>query len=407
MIHTALPLRSPVSWNCLVFVKRCLSGWLGGRGLPTLVLASLTLTTGSLRGADISFRNEVQRSLDQGLAWLQTQQNSNGWWSTPDHPAVTGLALTAFSGEPTGRFKSLPPGLLKGYTFLTQCAKPDGGIYQRELASYNTSLAMMALLSAPSGDYDSLLKNARNYLIGLQADRGRVGVLDTPFDGGIGYGGIQKDPDVNNTYTALQALYHSRHLIKDQGVRGVKDLNWEAAIHFLEKCQNLPDRNPESYVSDKAQDRGGFIYHPGRSMAGGETNAVTGKVALRSYGSISYAGLLSYIYADLKKDDPRVVAVMNWLSSNYTLEENPGMGPQGLYYYLHLLTKGLHAAGVDELVLKDGRRVAWRKEVAMRLMSLQQRDGSWSNTSPRWWEKDANLVTAYSVLALETIWRGL
>lgn len=367
---------------------------------------SLVLTV-TASAADFSFRNEVQRSLDQGLAWLQTQQNSNGWWSTPDHPAVTALALTAFAGEPTGRFKSLSPELSKGYSFLTQCAKPDGGIYQRELASYNTSLAMMALLTAPAGDYDPLLKGARNYLVGLQSDGARPGVLDTPFDGGIGYGGIQKDPDVNNTYTALQALYHSRHLVKDEGARGAKDLNWQAAIRFLEKCQNLPERNQEPYVSPRPEDRGGFVYHPGRSMAGGETNAATGKVALRSYGSISYAGLLSYIYADLKKEDPRVAAVMEWLQANYTLEENPGMGQQGLYYYLHLMTKGLSAMGVEELVLRDGRRVAWRREVAMRLMTLQQRDGSWINASPRWWEKDPVLVTSYSVLALETIWRGL
>lgn len=356
---------------------------------------------------DVSFRNEVQRSLDMGLAWLQAQQNSNGWWSTPDHPAVTALALTAFSGEPTGRFKNSSLELRKGYEFLTQCVKPDGGIYQRELTSYNTSLAMLALLQAPSGGYDTILRRARGYLVGLQNDRGVLGQLDTPFDGGIGYGGIQKDPDVNNTYTALQALYHSRHLARDQGTRGGKDLNWEAAIHFLEKCQNLPDRNREPYVSPHAADRGGFIYHPGRSMAGGETNATTGKVALRSYGSISYAGLLSYIYADLKKEDPRVKAVLDWLRANYTLQENPGMGQQGLYYYLHLMTKGLSAAGVDELALQDGRRVAWRHEVALRLLSLQQRDGSWVNTSPRWFEKDPVLVTAYSLLALETIWRGL
>ena len=142
-------------------------------------------------------------------------------------------------------------------------------------------------------------------------------------------------------------------------------------------------------------------------MAGGETNGTTGRVALRSYGSISYAGLLSYIYADLKPGDPRVVAVMDWLKANYTLRENPGMESAGLYYYLHLLTKGLSAAGVNELELKEGRRVAWRKEVALRLMELQQRDGSWVNANPRWWEKDPVLASAYSVLALETIWRGL
>jgi squalene-hopene/tetraprenyl-beta-curcumene cyclase len=375
-----------------------------------LVLALLSSSCPAIgaAGPDISFRNEVQHAIDRGLSWLSQQQNSNGWWSTPDHPAVTALALTAYSGEPGGRFRKPSPELSRGYDFLLSCAKPDGGIYQRELTSYNTSLAMMALLTSPESQrYDAVLRKARGYLVGLQEDRGKAGVLDTPFDGGIGYGGIQKDPDVNNTYTALQALHYSKRLLQDQGAAGAKDLNWDAAVHFLESCQNSPDRNSQSWVSRKPEDRGGFVYYPGRSMAGGETNAATGKVALRSYGSISYAGLLSYIYADLKNTDPRVTAVLEWLRSNYTLQENPGMGQQGLYYYLHLMTKGLTAAGVNELELKDGRRVAWRHEVAMRLLSLQQRDGSWVNESPRWWEKDPALATSYSLLALETLWRGL
>ncbi|MBI3869889.1 MAG: terpene cyclase/mutase family protein [Verrucomicrobia bacterium] len=376
--------------------------------LVASVAANLVCVIPSVRAeVDVSFRNEVQRSIDRGLTWLASQQNSNGWWSTTDHPAVTALAVTAFHGEPSGRYQPTPVFLRKSYGFLLGCEKPDGGIYQRDLPSYNTSLAMMALLSAPGSEFNPLLKRARAYLIGLQQDRGVVGKRDTPFDGGIGYGGVQKDPDVNNTYTALQALYFSRHLTRDQGQTSARDLNWDAAIQFLQTCQNLPERNSEPWVSVEARDRGGFIYQPGRSMAGGETNGTTGRVALRSYGSISYAGLLSYIYADLKPGDPRVVAVMDWLKANYTLRENPGMESAGLYYYLHLLTKGLSAAGVNELELKEGRRVAWRKEVALRLMELQQRDGSWVNANPRWWEKDPVLASAYSVLALETIWRGL
>ena len=130
-------------------------------------------------------------------------------------------------------------------------------------------------------------------------------------------------------------------------------------------------------------------------------------MALRSYGSISYAGLLSYIYANLKKDDPRVAAVFDWLRQNYTLEENPGMGPQGLYYYLHTMAKALSLYGVDTLELRNGAKINWRKELAMKLINLQQNDGSWSNGNGRWWERDPNLVTAYAVIALEMIYRGI
>jgi len=160
-------------------------------------------------------------------------------------------------------------------------------------------------------------------------------------------------------------------------------------------------------VSDAPADRGGFVYYPGQSMAGGETNAATGRVALRSYASMSYAGLLSYIYAQLKRDDPRVIAVYDWLRRNYTLDENPGMGPQGKFYYYHTMTKALTSYGVDELELANGQKVNWRKDLAMKLINLQGRDGSWINEDHgRWWEKEPALVTSFAVLALEMIYRG-
>lgn len=62
----------------------------------------------------------------------------------------------------------------------------------------------------------------------------------------------------------------------------------------------------------------------GESKAGSVTNEVTGRISLRSYGSISYVGLMSYLYARLERQDARVQAVLQWLSENYTLEENPG-----------------------------------------------------------------------------------
>ena len=133
----------------------------------------------------------------------------------------------------------------------------------------------------------------------------------------------------------------------------------------------------------------------------------SGKTALRSYGSISYAGLLSYIYADLDKDDPRVQAAFAWLEKNYTLAENPGMGAQGLYYYYHTMAKTLASLGVEKLTSSDGRMVDWRHDLALRMINLQDPTGMWVNANGRWWERDPVLVTAYAVITLEIIHRGL
>src|SRR5262245_20347139 len=137
---------------------------------------------------DLSFRNEVQRAIDRGLDWLQTNQNTNGWWSTPDQPAVTALVLTAFQGEPKGRYKnSQPDWMKKSYAFILACARPDGGIHRSNLVTYNTAISMMALITANRPEYEPTLRKARQFLIGLQGDFGEKGKLDSPYDGGIGY----------------------------------------------------------------------------------------------------------------------------------------------------------------------------------------------------------------------------
>ena len=383
----------------------CLAGVVLALGFSPLSAAetkTITITR------DVSFANEVEHSLSRALTWLQVNQYSNGWWSTPNQPAVTALALTAFKGDPKNRYRTTEPvWLKKGYEFLLASVQPDGGIHRSNLVTYNTSISMMALLVANKTEYDPVIRKARGFLVGLQRDFGEKGKLDDVFDGGIGYGSKYEHSDMGNTLAALEALYYSKRLGEDKNLADAQDLNWAAAIQFLQNCQNLPAYNPQKWASDEAKNKGGFVYYPGHSMAGGETNATTGRVALRSYGSISYGGMLSYIYANLKRDDPRVVAVFDWLRTNYTLDENPGMGPQGLYFYLHTMTKALTAYGVDELELQDGRKLNWRKEVAMRLLNLQRQDGSWLNDNARWWEKDPALVTSYAVLSLELIWRGL
>lgn len=353
-----------------------------------------------------SLGNEVQRAIDKGLDWLEKNQDPKGFWSTADHPAVTALVLVALQGRtdtPQGGPEIEP--VKKGYAYLLSCVKEDGSICGKpELLNYNTAVSMMALMAAHKTEFKPALLKARQFLIGLQTDFDEPGKADNVFDGGIGYGSRYQHSDMSNTLLALEALYYSKQLVRDENLADARDLNWPAAIRFIQNCQNLPAYNQEKWASDDPQNKGGFVYFPGQSMAG-ETNLPSGRVALRSYGSISYAGLLSYIYADLKRDDPRVQAVLDWLRGNFTLEENPGMGPQGLYYYLHTMTKALNAYGLDSLETKDGRKIEWRKEIALKLMNLQQKDGSWANDNARWWEKDSALVTSYAVIALEMIRR--
>lgn len=356
-------------------------------------------------GKNLSFRNEIRDSLNRSLVWLRAQQNADGSFGKDTlHPALTALPLIAFQREPTGRFAK-EEFVAKGYAYLRSFTQPDGGIYSKEngLANYNTSVCLLALVGANEPkDLDTLVK-ARAYVVGQQA----AGMAKPETDGGIGYGSIgaspkRGHPDLDNTVVALEALRATKHLIADKP--GTKDLNWNAAIDFVARCQNLPS-NKQPWASADADNKGGFIYYPGFSNAGEVTLEGGGK-ALRSYGSMSYAGLLSFIYADVKSDDPRVTAAVAWLRKHYTLDENPGLEKSGYYYYLHLMAKGLTAAGITELEV-GGKKSDWRLALAERLMKLQQQDGSWLNDTARWKENNPVLVTTYCALTLEILYAQL
>jgi len=347
----------------------------------------------------LSLRDETKNAIDKGLSFLRKQQKADGSWSSADYPALTALPLRAFLHVPSGEYKAGEPFIDKGFDYIAGCAHPNGAIFKKdELLNYNTSICIMALADANEPKYADIIKAGRRHIIGEQQLLGK----DNPLDGGIGYGDDDPHSDLSNMEAALEALAYTKNY-RDVSEKS-KDLDYRAAIGFIQRCQNLPGVNQEKWASDDPKNKGGFIYYPGFSEAG-KMDLGNGKVALRSYGSMSYDGLLSYIYADVKKDDPRVQAVLDWLQKNYTLEENPGLGPQGRFYYYHTLTKALSTTGTGLLTLPGGKTTDWKSDLVQELVKLQKPDGSWANTNGRWLEKDPVLVTSYCVLVLDMVAR--
>lgn len=373
-----------------------LVGWVVGSVSPSLV-----------RAEDVSMKLEVRHAIDRGVQWLQSQRKAEGNWSEAQYPALTALPLAALLMDPSrDRSAPLPQEIARSLEWLVSLVKRDGGIYGKGLANYNTSVSMMALLLAGRAEDEQVLLQARRFLTNQQQDYGVRGEVDHSLDGGVGYGSSYAHSDLSNTHLALEALYYSKSLVQDKPEEAAYALNWDAAIAFVSKCQNLPETNSEEWASGDPANRGGFVYYPGDSKAG-EQKLENGKVALRSYGSMSYAGLLSFVYAEMDPADPRMKAVLQWLSENFSTEENPGMEGEGLFYYYHTMAKALALAGVDELTLKDGSKVNWRRELSKKLFDLQREDGSWMNETKRWWEGDAVLATSYALLALERLYPGL
>jgi squalene-hopene/tetraprenyl-beta-curcumene cyclase len=372
--------------------------------ISTLACCALHVSAAQSEG----MKSRVSKLIQGGTNWLESSQNEAGWWSTADHPAVTGLALVAMKGDPSGKFKSNENKTIQdALKYIDSCYHEDGGIYRINLTTYNTAICLMSMVAVGDPSLNDRILKSREYLIGMQSDFGDKGVLDHPMDGGIGYGSKYDHSDMGNTLQALEALHYSQHLAQDQPASSNQKLDFAAAIQFLQNCQNLTSVNKQDWASDDEANKGGFIYYPGLSKAGEYKDPVTGRVALRSYGSISYGGMLGYAYAKLGKESPQVQAVLEWLQANYTLEENPAMGMQGLFYYYHTMAKALTAYGVETLELKSGEKVNWREKLVNKLASLQNDNGSWINENGRWWERDPALVTSYAVLALEKIYYSL
>ncbi len=354
-----------------------------------------------------SLKHEMRQAIARGNAWLKTQQKPEGTWDDDGLPAFTALALTAATRDPNlDRKAAFPEHIEKGYNWLLSQQKPDGGIYNRGLSVYNTATAVTALVSAERENYDAAIIKARKHLIDNQWDIGQKKETDNLNDGGVGYGSKNDHTDMSNTYLAIEALALSKKVIEDGKHGDQPDLDWGAAVKFLSRCQNLEASNDQTWASSDPKNKGGFIYAPGESKAG-EDKLPDGRTALRSYGSISYAGLLSFIYAKLSPEDPRVAAVKEWLGKNYTVSENPGMGAQGLYYYYQTMSKALSAANIDTLKLEDGKEADWRKDLGEKILASQRENGSWVNDNGRWMESNPVLVTAYTVMSLEQIYHSI
>ena len=358
----------------------------------------------------VSLKHELWRTYQMAYTFLKEKQNPDGSWSDPENPALTGLAVYAFLTSPEYiNADEKPDFIKKALDYIISSAHKNGAIYKDGLANYNTSICILALLAAKDAGYHPYILRARHYIAALQLDQGEKGIPDQPFDGGIGYGTKERS-DMPNTCLALEALKSSQFLEHsnpglswENGKKHQKKgLNWGAALRFIERCQNLPGYNDQAWSSADEKNKGGFIYSPGSSKAGKET-LPSGKTALRSCGSMTYAGLLSFIFADIEKDDPRIQAAFGWLKKNYTLDENPGLGQQGLYYYYHTMAKALTLYGDDGLELEDGRKINWRHEMAVKFINNQKSDGSWLNETARWRENDPVLVTSYVLISLNMI----
>ncbi len=331
---------------------------------------------------------QLERAVGRAVAYLEQAQADDGSFSASSGPGITAIAASALLRS--GRTVN-DPTVSAALKYLEAHRHDDGGIYQEgsRYKNYETSLSIVCFkLANEDGRYDKLLAEAEKFVKGQQWDEDEGHEVSSMSYGGAGYGSHSR-PDLSNTSFLVDALHEIG--------RGEDDPAIQKALVFISRCQNLESEHNTSPHAAKVND-GGFYY---TVAAGGQSQAgETAEGGLRSYGSMTYAGLKSMIYAGLTRDDPRVKAAYEWIGRHYTLDENPGMRAQGLFYYYHTFAKALDTVADEHVVDAEGVSHDWRAELVEKLASLQKDDGSWINDNTRWLEGDPNLVTAYALLAL-------
>ena len=332
---------------------------------------------------------DIETAITNGANFLLSKQAEDGHWSDPQMPALTALPLWALSGCAAVKSEELrvksEGAMGKAAEFVLKTQRPDGGFYVPKpgrggsgLGNYNTSVCLSALFDSGLAPQAALLK-ARNYIASSQLQG------DDTMAGGFGYDKISRRryADLSNTSYAMSAMAKTASLEEFRTDGRKADLDWDRALAFVE---NLMKR--------EGPDAGGAAYNERTPQAGASTNA-QGKVHLRAYGSMTYAAVLSMCSAKLDRGDPRVRQSLEYLAKYWSVDENPGMGSQGLYYFFDIMARALSAAGVREVGGHD-----WKKELSAKMMSLQRPDGSWFNDNNRFWEADPVLCTSFALLVL-------
>jgi len=356
-----------------------------------------------------SIKPDLEQAFDNGLSWLTQKQLPSG--SFPDFDGKDDVAFTALTLIILGESPELSrlkykDSIDKGLSYLISRVQENGSLMDSgkipSFDIYKTSLAIVALKTNLPYRSDDDKKKSEGTISGAMAylQKSQYGPESGDNNvGGWGYkeGTAEKTPNPNlSTSSYVIDALHQAGLEKDSET-------YKRAVDFLMKCQDSSEYNKYRVTADT----GGFSYSPVESKAGEETTA-DGKILLKPYGSMTYAGLLSLIYAYVDKNDPRVQSAYNWIRSEYTLDENPGLrtdaapelGKQGLFYYYHTFAKALDAYGEKKIITADNKEHLWAQELAQKLISIQTKDGFWTNEVSRWWEDFPLLATSYSLMSL-------
>ncbi|TWT53160.1 hypothetical protein Pla22_07880 [Rubripirellula amarantea] len=362
---------------------------------------------------------------DSLASYLRASQQSDGRWVSPNYGVLrSGQAMTPFVLEALLTHESqsqsvsaststlaIAPSSTSNRALDWIAANLRGGCLGMsdpdvmEYPVYATSLALKCFIQA--GRIDSQpAKAMRAYLIGQQFNQSRGFERSHLAYGGWGFGGVHIDGQ-----TGHMDIVHTRLALEAIAVSGPPDTRcFEHAKHFLRLMQKHPNEDRHQPTSDAGDEKpnqdsppfdGGFYFSP-VVLGANKGRVVQSKSAnyFRSYATATCDGVLALLAAGVSRQDPRVVAAENWLTSkkDWSYPEGiprdyPEPWGEAVYFY----HQAVRAAAYRHLNI-DG---PWREDLCERIQAQVRLDGSIVNQrSSLMKEDDPVMCTALALHAL-------
>jgi hypothetical protein len=317
-------------------------------------------------------------SIGAALDWLRLQQGPTGAITeSPGCGCSVGKTAIAVLGMLNNGDAPCDPTVGAALRYLLSAAWPDGSIGY-DLPTYETSLAVLALVAARQAGYeppaglpalDPAIVQAADWLVDGQ---NLEGDFMANWYGGWGYyANYSGWSDLSNTQfpiLALEAAYLA-------GLYPALPASlMEGTGTFVSRCWNDPVKSGS------------------RSVCGGMTGAALWCLEILGRHGLETLQVTTEASAELSTARQ---SALDWLLANPSVTENPGAatyyGDPLVYYYYYLYS------AAKAYILADAGE-AWYDDLVAHLGSIQSAAGS----MPATWNESEVLATEWAALALET-----
>ncbi len=336
-------------------------------------------------------RAPQQPALAKAAKYLWSQQADDGGWHSHTYgllrsgQSLTPFVLDALLQVPNDVYPLPGKKVDLAIGFIRSSTRPDGSVGMTDpdipdYPNYATALSVSALARARRARWEAQVGPMVEYLRKQQFTEQNGWQPKDPAYGAWGMGGNRRTPPD----TGHVDLSMSRYVIDALRAAGVptKDLVFEAARVFVERCQNFENAD------------GGFFF----STTEFDTNkAGRDGEHYRSYGTTTADGILALLASGRPAADPHVLAAQRWLTAHHRDMDVPGFIGEPYQRWPHGLAFYYSAASMQAfLALGAGASGS----VTEGLKRTQRADGSWSNSENLVKEDDPLIATPFAIRAL-------